>query len=221
MQIQQFEQRMMTGLGASQHREELHMELKQHRRQHEDAQFRALRSQLQVRELQENDAFNRQQYTEYVVRLEEGAKRFQSQYERALAEQQMTRISEVDLHRAEGRMLAETVQLRQIQELLEQQHAILQHEMMTMQEWGHQEVQAYQQLLRSSAHRNIEDHQEQPEPASHDVVEARGFLQFSVEVTPYVFGERMPSGMTPWFSVGARPSEIGSTGARPLDTNQG
>jgi hypothetical protein len=57
------------------------------------------------------------------------------------------------------KILAETLRLCQRQEQLEQQHVALQHGMMTMQDWGHQEVQAYQQLLRQSIQNQEEYHQ--------------------------------------------------------------
>jgi hypothetical protein len=78
---------MMVGLGASQYQEELHAELLQQKRQNEDAQQHALRSQIQLHRIQENVTFNQPQDTEHIVRLGHEAKQFHSYYEDAMAEQ--------------------------------------------------------------------------------------------------------------------------------------
>ena len=117
-------------------------------------------------------------------------------------------------------MRVEALQLHRAQEQFEQQHEALQHGMMTMQDWGHQEVQAYQQLLQSFAQKNQkDDHRERSEPEPHKVPEKIGFSSFSVGTTPRVFG-KLPAGTTLRFSVGATPSGTGPIGVTPLCLNQ-
>jgi hypothetical protein len=101
-QIQKFEHHMSLNLVAPKQQEYFQMELRQQQKRHEDAQYRALRAQLRLREVVECEEQRQLHYAEHLTKAGGEAKQLRSAYEKALAEQQMTRTAEMNLKGAEG-----------------------------------------------------------------------------------------------------------------------